>query len=300
MNIYNPKTGELLCDWATSAVYLCDGLDEFLRYASARNKSLPAPLTQESCEALTDEEMQALYKQYGLTYYPDIPRNVRAWYLWQATTLWRYWGTPRALEILSQYIMGENPIQLVVHDNLAFNDSGVLVDESMLDVFDVEIMPENPILSDYTLTRILANIYRVVRNQEFVEGFTFTFAEDFPLDVHFGIAPEAVAVLEVENDELSTSPAIPFKAFTRSSAYQNLNKSLAANTSHYLYEEGMDTALDVISGASYTLTGAFTAAGVSVDITGCFLNANAIDGKLRLIWGPTAAAVCYITYSIIL
>ena len=300
MNIYNPKTGELLCEWATSAVYLCDGLDAFLRYASSRNQSLPAPLTQESCEALTDEEMQEFYKQYGLTYYPDIPRNVRAWYLWQATTLWRHWGTPRALEILSQYIMGENPIELVVHDNLAFNDSGVLVDESMLDVFDVEIMPENPDLSDYTLTRILANIYRVVRNQEFVDGFTFTFAEDFPLPVHFGVAPEAVAVVEYVNDELSTSPAITFKAFTRSSAYQNLNKSIAAHTSNYLYDEGMDTSTDVIPGAYYTLTGAFTAAGTSVDITGCSLYTGSVDGKLRLVWGDTASAVCYITYTVII
>ena len=299
MKIDDPKTKDLLCEWANHVAFLCDGLDDFLRYGGLRNESLPAPLTLESCEALTEEEMQKAYDQFGLTYYPDIPFSVRAWYLWQSTTLYRYWGTPRALEVLSQYIMGDNPIELVVHDNLAFNDQGDLIDEDLLDVFDVEILAENPVLSDYTLTRILANLCRVVRNQEYVEGFTFTFPEEFSLEVHYGYAPEASVVLEIENDELSTSPAITAKAFTRSSAYQNLNKSLSANTNNYLYEEGMNTTLDVISGATYTLTGAFTAAGVSVDITVCSLYTGSVDGKLRLSWGPTAAAVCYIEYNLV-
>ena len=300
MKIQSPQTSELLCEWANHAAFLCDGLDSLLQYGGGRNKSLPAPLTLEACEALTDEEMQEMYKDYGLIYYPDIPQSVRAWYLWQSTTLYRYWGTPRALEVLSQYIMGENPIELIVHDNLAFNDLGELINENALDTFDLEIIASNPDLNDYTLSRILENIYHYVRNQEFAAGFTFTFEEELPLPVHFGIAPEAVAVIEIVNDELSTSPAITFKAFTRSSAYQNLNKSISAHTSNYLYGEGMDTSVDVIQGAAYTLTGAFTAAGASVDITGCSLYTGSVDGKLRLVWGATASAVCYIEYAIII
>lgn len=300
MNLDDSKTRDLLCDWNVDSYFLCDGLDQILQYGGERNDSLPSPLTLDSCKSLTDEEMQALYFQYGVVYYPDVPRDVRAWFLWQATQLYRFWGTPRALEVLSQYIMGSTPIHLIVHDNLAWNERGELVHEDLLHTYDVEIEAEEASLNDYTLSRILANLHMVSRNQEWCSGFTFTFPEEFNLPVRYVHAPEAAAITEIVNDDIAVSPAIPFKAFTRSSAYQHLNKSIAAHTSNFLYDEGMDTSTDVIQGASYTLTGAFTAAGTSVDITGCSLYTGSVDGKLRLVWGDTASAVCYIEYAVII
>lgn len=84
-------------------------------------------------------------------------------------------------------------------------------------------------------------------------------------------------------------------AYLRSSAYQSSNRTLAANTEYYLYAAGSDSSLAGDSGVTYTLTGAYTAADASVDITGASL---AVSGSsLKLTWGSTAAAVCYITYT---
>lgn len=83
-------------------------------------------------------------------------------------------------------------------------------------------------------------------------------------------------------------------AYLRSGAYQSSNRSLEANTEYYLYAAGSDSTLAGDSGVTYTLTGAYTAADVSVGITGASL---AVSGSsLKLTWGSTAAAVCYITY----
>lgn len=83
-------------------------------------------------------------------------------------------------------------------------------------------------------------------------------------------------------------------AYLRSSAYQSSNKSLAASTEYYLYAAGSDATITGDSGVTYTLTGAYTASDASVDITGASL---AVSGSsLKLTWGSTAAAVCYITY----
>lgn len=83
-------------------------------------------------------------------------------------------------------------------------------------------------------------------------------------------------------------------AYLRSSAYQSSNRNLAANTEYYLYASGSDSTLAGDSGVTYTLTGAYTSADVSVDATGASL--SVVSNSLNLTWGSTAAAVCYITY----
>lgn len=85
------------------------------------------------------------------------------------------------------------------------------------------------------------------------------------------------------------------KGYLRSSAYQNSNRALSANTEYYLYPEGGDATVDGDSLKTYTLTGAYTATNVSVDITGATLLVS--SGKLKLSWGATGASVCYVTYS---
>ena len=84
------------------------------------------------------------------------------------------------------------------------------------------------------------------------------------------------------------------KGYLRSSAYQNANKSVSANSENYLYPEGGDSTIDGDSQLTYLLTGAYTAANVSVSITGASLIVSA--SKLKLVWGTTSASVCYITY----
>lgn len=93
--------------------------------------------------------------------------------------------------------------------------------------------------------------------------------------------------------------AVEAVAYLRASAYQHLNKSVTANSSNVLYESGADAGLSVDETKTYTLLGAYTNGDVSVDITGASLTLLASGGLyyLRLVWGPNAASVCYIKYS---
>ena len=73
MKLNDAKTSEFLTQWAEAGKYLTDGLDDILHYANGRIDSLPAPVTLESCIALTDDEQMAMFEQFGLAkYYPDI------------------------------------------------------------------------------------------------------------------------------------------------------------------------------------------------------------------------------------
>lgn len=84
------------------------------------------------------------------------------------------------------------------------------------------------------------------------------------------------------------------RGYLRSSAYQNANRALSANTEYYLYAAGSDTTIDGDAQGVYELRGAYTAADATVASTGATLGVS--GGKLKLTWGPSAASVCYIIY----
>jgi hypothetical protein len=97
----------------------------------------------------------------------------------------------------------------------------------------------------------------------------------------------------------SPEPVVESKsAYLRSAAYQTSNKSVAANSSNYLYPAGESGFVEWDSTKTYTLTGAYRNNDAPVDITGASLAMAESSGnqRLSLIWGPTAAQVCYITY----
>lgn len=176
MKLNDAKTGEFLTQWAETGKYLTDGLDDILHYANGRIDSLPAPVTLESCIALTDDEQMAMFEQFGLAkYYPDISHERRAWMLWMQNLLWRKLGTPKALETLCQYLFDDVTVHLEVKDNEAWDSLGNLIHEDLLDVFDAELTIDSLNLPSEMLERIKANIIRFVRNQEWMRAFTFLF-----------------------------------------------------------------------------------------------------------------------------
>lgn len=176
MKLNDAKTGEFLTQWAESGKYLTDGLDDILHYANGRIDSLPAPVTLESCIALTDDEQMAMFEQFGLAkYYPDISHERRAWMLWMQNLLWRKLGTPKALETLCMYLFDDVAVHLEVRDNEAWDTLGNLIHEEMLDVFDAELTIDSLNLPPEMLERVKANIIRFVRNQEWMRAFTFLF-----------------------------------------------------------------------------------------------------------------------------
>ena len=176
MKLNDAKTSEFLTQWAESGKYLEDGLDDILHYANGRIDGLPAPVTLESCIALTDDEQMAMFEQFGLAkYYPDISHERRAWMLWMQNLLWRKLGTPKALETLCMYLFDDVTVHLEVKDNEAWDAHGNLVNEDLLDVFDAELTIDSLNLPSEMLERVKANIIRFVRNQEWMRAFVFLF-----------------------------------------------------------------------------------------------------------------------------
>lgn len=176
MKLNDAKTSEFLTEWAESGRFLEDGLDDILHYANGRIDGLPAPVTLESCIALTDDEQMAMFEQFGLAkYYPDISHERRAWMLWMQNLLWRKLGTPKALETLCMYLFDDVTVHLEVKDNGAWDALGNLTDEDLLDVFDAELTIDSLNLPSEMLERVKANIIRFVRNQEWMRAFVFLF-----------------------------------------------------------------------------------------------------------------------------
>lgn len=186
MKLNDAKTSEFLTEWAEAGKYLTDGLDDILHYADGRIDSLPAPVTLESCIALTDDEQMAMFEQFGLAkYYPDISHERRAWMLWMQNLLWRKLGTPKALETLCMYLFDDVAVHLEVKDNEAWDTHGNLINGDLLDVFDAELTIDSLNLPPEMLERVKANIIRFVRNQEWMRAFTFLFEA---LDVTTGVS----------------------------------------------------------------------------------------------------------------
>ena len=176
MKLNDAKTSEFLTQWAETGKYMEDGLDDILHYANGRIDGLPAPVTLESCIALTDDEQMAMFEQFGLAkYYPDISHERRAWMLWMQNLLWRKLGTPKALETLCMYLFDDVTVHLEVKDNGAWDSLGNLTDEGLLDVFDAELTIDSLNLPSEMLERVKANIIRFVRNQEWMRAFVFLF-----------------------------------------------------------------------------------------------------------------------------
>lgn len=186
MKLNDAKTSEFLTQWAESGRFLEDGLDDILHYANGRIDSLPAPVTLESCIAMTDDEQMAMFEQFGLAkYYPDISHERRAWMLWMQNLLWRKLGTPKALETLCMYLFDDVTVHLEVKDNGAWDSLGNLTDEDLLDVFDAELTIDSLNLPSEMLERVKANIIRFVRNQEWMRAFVFLFEA---MDVTTGVS----------------------------------------------------------------------------------------------------------------
>ena len=176
MKLDDAKTSELLPLPMQYAAFLTDAFDTFLHYMSGRANSLPAPMTLEACKALNDEEMQVLYDEFGLAkYYPDISHDRRAWLLWKQQDLWRWLGTPKAIETLCMYLFDDVDVHLEVKDNEAWDARGNLIHEDLLDVFDAELTIDSLNLPSEMFERVKANIIRLVRNQELMRAFVFLF-----------------------------------------------------------------------------------------------------------------------------
>jgi len=209
MKLSNIESRKLLPRFASKIAWLMDALDSIIKPISERVKSIDAPLTLESIAALTDEELEALYEQYGVAkYYPELSRSTRDLMLYEMCKIYRYLGTPHAIELLCNYIFDNMPLNVHVLDNLAFDEHGSLVDATLLDIFDIEVNPDLPVLSVDATARLLANIIRFSRNSQSLRDIIYTFSEDFSLPIYPLRA--GIPAQNWDNDAICTLPPMTF------------------------------------------------------------------------------------------
>jgi hypothetical protein len=176
MNLSDIESKQLLPRFAHSLDWIQDAFDAIIKMGVARSYTLAAPLTMESIHGLTDSELQEYYNLFGIAiYYPDLSRETREQMLYNLCRLYRFLGTPRAIEILCQYVMDDTPIEVHIDDLFAFDDSGNLRHEDLLDVFDVELSIQASELPEETLQRIYENIIRFKNDRTLLRGFSFIF-----------------------------------------------------------------------------------------------------------------------------
>lgn len=254
MKLSNIESRKLLPRFASKIAWLMDALDSIIKPISERVKSIDAPLTLEAIAALTDEELEALYDQYGVAqYYPDLSRSTRDLMLYEMCKMYRYLGTPHAIEVLCNYIFDNVPLNVHVLDNLAFDDQGTLINASLLDVFDIEVNPDLPVLSVDATARLLANIIRFSRNSQALRDIIYTFTENFELPVYPLRA--GVPGISVENDAICEPVTPPAPAYTEITLYMqsgskrcqlSVSSSFTGNVdSAYVYQLYTDEACTI-------------------------------------------------------
>lgn len=218
MKLSNIESRKLLPRFASKIAWLMDALDSIIKPISERVKSIDAPLTLEVIAALTDEELETLYDQYGVAqYYPELSRSTRDLMLYEMCKIYRYLGTPHAIEVLCNYIFDNVPLNVHVLDNLAFDEHGTLIDATLLDVFDIEVNPDLPVLSVDATARLLANIIRFSRNSQALRDIIYTFSEDFTLPIYPLRA--GIPAQNWDNDALCEPVTPPTPAYTEITLY---------------------------------------------------------------------------------
>lgn len=235
MKLSNIESRKLLPRFASKIAWLMDALDSIIKPISERVKSIDAPLTLEAIAALTDEELEALYDQYGVAqYYPELSRSTRDLMLYEMCKIYRYLGTPHAIELLCNYIFDNVPLNVHVIDNLAFDEHGTLIDATLLDTFDIEVNPNLPVLSVDTTARLLANIIRFSRNSQALRDVIYTFSEDF--DLYIYPLNAGIPAQNWENDALCEPVIPPTPGYTEITLYlaSNSNEVQKGVTSQYV------------------------------------------------------------------
>ena len=144
--------------------WICNAFDDFIHTIDARRLALAAPYSLDAIRAMTDEELQQYFAEFNLAkYYPDIARSAREMMLYNEMRYFRKLGTVAAIEAMVQYIFGDTPIALEIVDNLAFDSNGNLANASLLNLYEVIVTIDNPVLDPFQLSRIFSNLTRFGR-----------------------------------------------------------------------------------------------------------------------------------------
>lgn len=202
----------LLPRFAKDSTWMQEALDSWIRPAVGCFAALGAPFTLEAVQALTDAELQELYAQYNIVdYYPDLSRETRELMIYNISKLRRRLGTKAAVVALVQYVFDGLDLTVDIYDNLAFNDAGELIDESLIDVYDVEITLSDAVLTDEIRKRLLNNIFRLVPDRLGLGNIIYIYPANYIQNRQIIVADIETVI---ENDAVCEPITPPVQALT--------------------------------------------------------------------------------------
>jgi hypothetical protein len=212
MKLSDIHSAALLPRFAREISWVNSAFDTVVKAADSRSIAIDAPLTLASVEALTDDELQLLYSEFGVVeYYPDLSRKTRNDMLFELARIYRYLGTPYAVQLLCRYIFDESEaVTVEVVDNIAWDDDGVLIDSSLLDLFDLEISFSSPVLTPEKHARIIENVFRFCRNSQTLRDTIYIFPGEFSLPVGVAHGEHAGIGVVYENEVVAQLPPMDF------------------------------------------------------------------------------------------
>ena len=244
--------------------WVCNAFDDFVHTIDARRLALAAPYSLDAIRAMTDEELQQYFAEFGIAkYYPDIARSAREMMLYNEMRYFRKLGTVAAIEAMVQYIFGENPIDLTLKDCLAFDENGVLMDASLYDLYDVIITAENPVLGAFELGRIFANLTRFNRTTQKLRAITMRYSGG-ECTAYAGAGSVEYAV-HYENWEICAAVDAPsyLNAYFSSNGADNKDVDIGRNTNYDLYDSDGNHIIGDKS-KTYSIVGIYKADGTKI------------------------------------
>ena len=252
-------------NYADRLGWACAAFDEFVHTLDARRFALAAPFAMTAIQALTDEEMQVYFREIGLApYYADLPRTARENMLFAELANLRKLGTVAAVEALCQYIFGNTPISLEIVDNLAFDSNGNLANASLLNLYDVIVTIDNPVLDPFQLSRIFSNLTRFGRVSQKLRGIVMRY-ETTTVSAYTGVGSLDSAMF-YDNDWVNcTVPPAPKKytAYFSSNGADNTDVDIGRNTNYRLYDsEGKAIIGD--KSKTYSIVGIYKSDGTKI------------------------------------
>ena len=180
MKLSELESMKLLPRFAEAYEFACNALDEWMKQRVSFKDALESPWTLEGIAALSEDDLQAAYKIYSTAdYYPDLPRADRNRFLFELIVNIRKLGTIEAVKALMRYIYPG--MSVTIDDTIAFDDSGRVIDSTLLHCYDVHINLDLTQLPNYVMSRVTDNIRRFMRVTAALHSISYEAGVEIPI-----------------------------------------------------------------------------------------------------------------------
>lgn len=180
MKLSELESMKLLPRFAEGYEFACDALDEWMKQRVSFKDAIESPWTLEGIAALSEDGLREAYKIYSTAdYYPDLPRADRNRFLFEQIVNIRKLGTIEVVKALMRYIYPG--MSVAIDDTIAFDDSGNVIDSTLLHCYDVHINLDLTQLPNYVMSRVTDNIRRFMRATAALHSISYEAGVEIPI-----------------------------------------------------------------------------------------------------------------------